>query len=117
MRVLVVGAGIIGAALADRLTRPASGAAVRLTVVEAEGPGAGTSGASYAWINANDPSDPGYHRFRTAAMSTWRDLAGASTTRPGTGRRATSRGRPGTPRRSGWPTGSPASPASATPPA
>ncbi|MCR3743030.1 Glycine/D-amino acid oxidase (deaminating) [Actinomadura glauciflava] len=75
MRVLVVGAGIIGAALADRLTRPASGAAARLTVVEAEGPGAGTSGASYAWINANDPSDPDYHRFRTAAMSTWRDLA------------------------------------------
>ncbi|MEV0665647.1 NAD(P)/FAD-dependent oxidoreductase [Actinomadura luteofluorescens] len=75
MRVLVVGAGIIGAALADRLARPASGAAARLTVVEAAGPGAGTSGTSYAWINANDPSDPAYQRFRTAAMSTWRDLA------------------------------------------
>jgi glycine/D-amino acid oxidase-like deaminating enzyme len=75
MRVLVVGAGIIGAALADRLTRPASGAPARLTVVEGEGPGAGTSGTSYAWINANDPADPAYHRFRTAAMSTWRDLA------------------------------------------
>ncbi|GGQ27268.1 glycine/D-amino acid oxidase-like deaminating enzyme [Actinomadura coerulea] len=75
MRVLVVGAGIIGAALADRLTRPASGAPVRVTVVEAEAPGAGTSGTSYAWINANDPADPAYHRFRTAAMSAWRDLA------------------------------------------
>ncbi|MEV3924498.1 NAD(P)/FAD-dependent oxidoreductase [Actinomadura coerulea] len=75
MRVLVVGAGIIGAALADRLTRPASGAPARVTVVEAEAPGAGTSGTSYAWINANDPADPAYHRFRTAAMSAWRDLA------------------------------------------
>lgn len=75
MRLLVVGAGIIGAALADRLTRPASGAPARVTVVEGEGPGAGTSGTSYAWINANDPADPAYHRFRTAAMSTWRDLA------------------------------------------
>ncbi|SNR59901.1 NAD(P)/FAD-dependent oxidoreductase [Actinomadura mexicana] len=75
MRLLVVGAGIIGAALADRLTRPSSGAPARLTVVEGEGPGAGTSGTSYAWINANDPADPAYHRFRTAAMSTWRDLA------------------------------------------
>ncbi|MEU9841703.1 FAD-binding oxidoreductase [Actinomadura sp. NPDC048032] len=75
MRVLVVGAGIIGAALADRLTRPAPGAPARVTVVEAEGPGTGTSGTSYAWINANDPADPAYHRFRTAAMSAWRDLA------------------------------------------
>ncbi|MGI5208912.1 NAD(P)/FAD-dependent oxidoreductase [Spirillospora sp. CA-108201] len=75
MRVLIVGAGIIGAALADRLARPAPGAPVRLTVVEGEGPGAGTSGTSYAWINANDPADPAYHRFRTAAMSAWRDLA------------------------------------------
>ncbi|WP_160161125.1 FAD-binding oxidoreductase [Actinomadura sp. K4S16] len=79
MRVLVVGAGIVGAALADRLTRPAAGGpalpAHEVTVVEGEEPGAGTSGTSYAWINANDPSDPSYHRFRTAAMSAWRDLA------------------------------------------
>ncbi|WP_141584767.1 FAD-binding oxidoreductase [Actinomadura sp. WMMA1423] len=79
MRVLVVGAGIIGAALVDRLTRPAAGGPAHpvpeVTVVEAEEPGAGTSGTSYAWINANNPFDPSYHRFRTAAMSAWRDLA------------------------------------------
>ncbi|MGP4025819.1 NAD(P)/FAD-dependent oxidoreductase [Actinomadura sp. 3N407] len=78
MRILVVGAGIIGSALADRLTRPAPGGRSRsqdeVTVVEEQGPGAGTSGASYAWLNANDPADPVYHRLRTAAMSTWRDL-------------------------------------------
>ncbi|MFI0485409.1 NAD(P)/FAD-dependent oxidoreductase [Actinomadura sp. 9N215] len=77
MRILVVGAGIIGAALADRLTRPAPGSRSpdEVTVVEADEPGAGTSGTSYAWFNANDPADPAYHRLRTAAMSTWRDLA------------------------------------------
>ncbi|MGH3243343.1 MAG: NAD(P)/FAD-dependent oxidoreductase [Spirillospora sp.] len=73
-----MGAGIIGAALADRLTRPAPGGGPRsdeVTVVEADEPGAGTSGTSYAWFNANDPEDPAYHRLRTEAMSTWRDLA------------------------------------------
>ncbi|TDC70228.1 FAD-binding oxidoreductase [Actinomadura sp. GC306] len=72
MRIVVVGAGIIGAALADRL---ASGGRDEVTVVEADAPGAGTSGASYAWVNAADPTDPAYHRLRTAAMATWRDLA------------------------------------------
>ncbi|WP_433472625.1 NAD(P)/FAD-dependent oxidoreductase [Spirillospora sp. CA-142024] len=79
MRILVVGAGIIGAALADRLTRAErggrSGPRDEVTVIEEREPGAGTSGTSYAWINANDPGDPAYHRFRTAAMSAWRDLA------------------------------------------
>ncbi|HEY8481371.1 MAG TPA: FAD-binding oxidoreductase [Spirillospora sp.] len=77
MRITVVGAGIIGAALADRLARPAHGDhRAEVTLVEWRGPGAGTTGAGYAWVNANDPSDPGYHRLRTAAMSTWRELAG-----------------------------------------
>ncbi|MEU8802715.1 FAD-dependent oxidoreductase [Spirillospora sp. NPDC048819] len=78
MRILVVGAGIIGAALADRLTRPAPGGRSQdeVTVVEeGQEPGAGTSGTSYAWLNANDPADPAYHRLRTAALSTWRDVA------------------------------------------
>lgn len=79
MRILVVGAGILGTALADRLTRPGAGGRARprdeVTVVEAREPGAGTSGTSYAWLNANDPGDPAYHRFRTAALAAWRDLA------------------------------------------
>jgi glycine/D-amino acid oxidase-like deaminating enzyme len=78
MRILVVGAGIIGTALADRLTRPAPTGRSRgdeVTLVEEHEPGAGTSGTSYAWFNANDPEDPAYHRLRTEALSTWRDLA------------------------------------------
>ncbi|TDB87539.1 FAD-dependent oxidoreductase [Actinomadura sp. 7K534] len=72
MRIVVVGAGIIGAALADRL---AARSQDEVVVVEEDAPGAGTSGTSYAWVNANDPADPAYHRLRTAAMSTWRELA------------------------------------------
>ncbi|MFB4297526.1 NAD(P)/FAD-dependent oxidoreductase [Actinomadura sp. NTSP31] len=65
--------------LADRLARPVDGGRAgpgdTVTVVEERWPGAGTSGTSYAWLNANDPADPVYHRFRTAALRTWRDLA------------------------------------------
>jgi glycine/D-amino acid oxidase-like deaminating enzyme len=86
MRILVIGAGIVGAALADRLARPpdggratgaggAGGAGDAVTVVEELLPGGGTSGTSYAWLNANDPADPAYHRFRTDALRTWRDVA------------------------------------------
>ncbi|MDL4814353.1 NAD(P)/FAD-dependent oxidoreductase [Actinomadura opuntiae] len=79
MRILVIGAGIVGAALADRLARPLDGGRPgegdTVTVVEEQWPGAGTSGTSYAWLNASDPADPVYHRFRTEALRTWRDLA------------------------------------------
>ncbi|QKW36737.1 FAD-binding oxidoreductase [Actinomadura sp. NAK00032] len=74
MRIVIVGGGIIGAALADRLARGAGAAEV--TLVERDRPGAGTSGASFAWLNANDPDDPAYHCLRVAALGAWRRLAG-----------------------------------------
>ncbi|MFG1853678.1 NAD(P)/FAD-dependent oxidoreductase [Actinomadura geliboluensis] len=74
MRIVIVGGGIIGAALADRLTRGAGAAEV--TLVERDRPAAGTSGASFAWLNANDPGDPAYHSLRVAALGAWRRLAG-----------------------------------------
>ncbi|NKZ05257.1 NAD(P)/FAD-dependent oxidoreductase [Actinomadura latina] len=73
MRIVIVGGGIIGAALADRLSRGTN--ATGVTLVERDRPGAGTSGASFAWLNANDPSDPAYHSLRVAALGTWRRLA------------------------------------------
>ncbi|MFV2178538.1 NAD(P)/FAD-dependent oxidoreductase [Actinomadura sp. LOL_016] len=72
MRIVIVGGGIIGAALADRLTRPGT---AEVTLVERDRPGAATSGASYAWLNANDPADPRYHSFRVAALDAWRRTA------------------------------------------
>jgi glycine/D-amino acid oxidase-like deaminating enzyme len=71
MNVVVIGAGIVGAALADRLA--ATGA--RITVVDAAAPGRGTSAMSLAWLNANATLDPGYFGFRVAAMRAWAELA------------------------------------------
>ncbi|MFA1545901.1 NAD(P)/FAD-dependent oxidoreductase [Actinomadura chokoriensis] len=72
MRIVIIGGGIIGAALADRLT----GGTDEVTLVEQDRPGAGASGASFAWLNANDPGDPAYHSLRVAALGAWRRLAG-----------------------------------------
>jgi glycine/D-amino acid oxidase-like deaminating enzyme len=70
-RVVIVGAGIIGAALAARLAD--SGAAV--TVVEAEQPGSGTSGSSLAWVNSNGKPPRAYHDLNAAGIRAWREWA------------------------------------------
>jgi glycine/D-amino acid oxidase-like deaminating enzyme len=54
--VLVVGAGLLGSAVAYHLAR--SGAAV--TVLERGRPGGGTSGATFAWLNAQDKAPAAY---------------------------------------------------------
>lgn len=70
-RVAVVGAGIIGAALADQLTR--QGAAV--TLIDAAAPGQGTSATSLAWINANQKTPHHYFVLNLAGMHAWHELA------------------------------------------
>ena len=69
-RVAVIGAGVIGAALADRLVR--SGAAV--TVIDAGRPGAGTSGTSFAWLNSNEKLPRHYHDLTVRGMRAWARL-------------------------------------------
>jgi glycine/D-amino acid oxidase-like deaminating enzyme len=69
--IIVIGAGIVGAATADRLA--ASGA--RVTLIDAGPPGGGTSATSLGWLNANKTVDPGYFGFRIAAMRMWAQLA------------------------------------------
>lgn len=66
-RVVVVGAGIIGAAVALAAVR--RGQAV--TVI-AERPGGDATTASFGWINASWGNAPDYARFRIAAMAEWR---------------------------------------------
>jgi glycine/D-amino acid oxidase-like deaminating enzyme len=68
---VIVGAGIIGAALAARLAD--SNALV--TVVEAQQPGQGTTGSSLAWVNANDKPPRAYHDLNVAGMHAWREWA------------------------------------------
>ncbi|GAA0247362.1 FAD-binding oxidoreductase [Cryptosporangium japonicum] len=62
--VIIVGAGVLGCALADELTR--RGAAV--TVVDAAEAGSGTSAATFAWINANNKAPESYRRLNVLGI-------------------------------------------------
>lgn len=64
MDVIVIGAGVVGASVAFRLAQ--AGCAV--TVLEASRTGAGTSGASFAWLNSNKKTPRGYHDINVAGM-------------------------------------------------
>lgn len=55
-KVIVIGAGIIGCSLADELSR--RGATV--TVIDAAEAGAGTSAATFAWVNSNNKTPVEY---------------------------------------------------------
>lgn len=71
-RIIVVGAGIIGASIAWHLVR--AGAAV--AVIEAGTPGGVATANSWAWINASHGNPEPYVRLRTRAMAEWRRLEG-----------------------------------------
>lgn len=75
--VVVIGAGVIGLATAWHLAE--RGAAV--TVVEARQPGSGTSGTSFAWLNASSKVDaiPDYFELNARALRAHAALA----SRPG----------------------------------
>lgn len=63
-RVVVVGAGVIGASVAYCLAQ--SGAVV--TILEAIRVGGGTSSASFAWTNSNSKTPRAYHDLNVARM-------------------------------------------------
>ena len=69
-RIIVIGAGIIGASIAWHLAR--TGASV--TVVEAGLPGGVATRNSWAWINASHGNPGHYFHFRIRAMEEWRRL-------------------------------------------
>lgn len=68
--VVVIGAGMVGSAVACRL---AQGGA-RVTVVDAGLPASGTSGRSFAWLNANNKPPREYHDLNVASMAEHRAL-------------------------------------------
>lgn len=77
MRVIVVGAGVIGASVAFRLAQ--GGASV--LVLERDRVGGGTSGSSFAWTNANNKPPRAYHDLNVAGMrahAALRDELGAA---------------------------------------
>ena len=70
-RIIVVGAGIIGASIAYHLAR--SGA--KVTIIDASEAGGLATRASWAWINASWGNPHFYYRFRRRSMAEWRRLA------------------------------------------
>lgn len=70
-RVVVVGAGLYGAAVADSLTRRGA----RVSVVEIGAPGGGTSGRTFSWTNSCGKRPRAYHDLNVAGMAAHRRLA------------------------------------------
>ena len=71
LRVVVVGAGIVGASIAYHLARRQ----VSVTVLERHQPGAGASGHSFAWINAFGKEPYPYHDLNRRSMEVWHRFA------------------------------------------
>ncbi len=72
-KVVVVGAGILGAAIAWRLARRG----VRVVLVDKGRAGHGASSHSFAWINAGGKPPIGYHNLNRRSMEMWPRFAAA----------------------------------------
>jgi glycine/D-amino acid oxidase-like deaminating enzyme len=70
-QVIVVGAGVYGAAVTDALMRRGA----HVTVVDAGAPAGGTSGATFSWINSCGKKPRAYHDLNVAGMAAHRRLA------------------------------------------
>ena len=71
MKAIVIGAGVVGSAVAYRLAE--AGAAV--TIVEGNRVGGGTSGISFAWTNSNNKHPRPYHDLNVGGMKAHAALA------------------------------------------
>ena len=72
-RIAVVGAGILGAAIAWRLARRG----VSVVLIDKGQPGHGASSHSFAWINAGGKEPIGYHNLNRRSMEMWPRFAAA----------------------------------------
>lgn len=71
MKVVIVGAGIIGASIAYHLSKLGVG----VTVIDRVGPATQTSLGTFAWINATWAKQPrSYHALNQTGLSSWRSL-------------------------------------------
>ena len=69
-RVVVIGAGIMGASIAYHMTK--RGAAV--TLLEKDAPAAGTTRNSFAWLNSSAKAPRSYYELNLAGLIGWRRL-------------------------------------------
>jgi glycine/D-amino acid oxidase-like deaminating enzyme len=65
IKVIVIGAGVLGASSAYRLAQ----AGADVTVLEAGRAGGGTSGTSFAWTNSHRKRPIAYHKLNVAGMA------------------------------------------------
>ncbi len=70
MHVAIIGAGIIGASLAYALAKRGA----EVTVLDAAGPAAGATGASFGWINASFFADAAHFALRAEGLEGWRRM-------------------------------------------
>ena len=68
LRVIVVGAGVVGASVAYHLSRCKN---VVVTVLERAEPCTGASGHSFAWLNSFGKDPVSYHHFNRRSMDIW----------------------------------------------
>ncbi len=68
LRIIVVGAGIVGASIAYHLSRRKN---VAVTVLERDELCAGASGHSFAWLNSFGKDPVSYHHFNRRSMDIW----------------------------------------------
>ncbi len=71
MRIVVVGAGVLGSTIAVHLAETGS----EVTVVERRWAGAGTSSTSYAWVNANGKEPESYFELNRRGLEAHAALA------------------------------------------
>lgn len=83
-RIVIIGAGVLGATLAHRLTESAttagsgtsgSGTRVEVVLLDRERPARGTSRWSLAWLNSNGKTPRAYHDLSVDSMAAWERLA------------------------------------------
>src|SRR6516225_1823039 len=70
-RVLIAGAGIVGASIAYHLAKRGA----NVTVLEKHRPGAGATEKSFAWINSFSKQPRSYYDLNLYGMAGWRRLA------------------------------------------
>ena len=73
-RVVVIGAGIVGASIAYRLAERG----LNVTLIDKAAPGSGASSHSFAWVNAGSKQPLGYHNLNRRSMEMWELFASAT---------------------------------------
>jgi glycine/D-amino acid oxidase-like deaminating enzyme len=78
MRVVIIGAGIVGASLSFALSQLGA----KVTVIDAQGPATGATGQSFGWVNASFYADKPHFELRAAGIASYRRLGLTLDTKP-----------------------------------